>query len=195
MGWEEMLNITLIRHGRSTQIENDRINQTDFQKWVEKYDSSGVFEESTYPNLTCNSIQSAKLIITSDLKRSIDSANLLHKNKQIMSDQLYRETELPIFSKEGKLKLKPNSWAVILRCLWFCGYSNQCESFKEAKQRANIAAEQLVKYAEKHQSVVLVGHGFFNRLIATELRKMEWKGKRRSSVKNWGSTTYFKTKR
>ena len=191
-GREEMAEITLIRHGRSTHIEKQRINHVEFQNWVEKYDSSGVFEETTYPSLTCNKIQSAHLIVTSDLKRSIDSAKLLHKEKQKISKQLFRETELPVLSKEVRLKLKPNSWAIILRCLWFCGYSKQCESFKEAKQRANKAAKQLINDTEKHSSVVLVGHGLFNRLIARELRKLGWKGKRKSSVKNWGSTTYYK---
>ena len=67
----------------------------------------------------------------------------------------------------------------------------QYESLAEAKQRARNASERLpVKYAEEHGSVVLVGHGFFNRLIAIELKKMGWKGKRKATAKHWHCTSY-----
>ena len=60
------------------------------------------------------------------------------------------------------------------------------------KQNSGLkkASERLVKYAEGHKSVVLVGHGFFNRLIAIELKKMGWKGKRKATAKHWHCTTY-----
>ena len=108
----------------------------------------------------------------------------------MVTDALFRETELPVPSRNLKFKMRPNSWAVILRCLWFCGYARQNESLVEAKQRAIKASERLVKYAEEHKSVVLVGHGFFNRLIAVELKKMGWKGKRKATAKHWHCTTY-----
>ena len=103
----------------------------------------------------------------------------------------FRETELPTFPRILGLKLSPNNWAVVFRCLWFSGYSRRCESVANAKRRAKLASEQLVKYAEEHKSViVVVGHGFFNRLIAEELKKMGWEGKRKSSAKHWNCTTY-----
>ena len=76
---------------------------------------------------------------------------------------LFRETELPnVPTKIGGLKLNPNICAVILRCLWFCGYSWGCESLKNAKDRAKIASDLLVEYAQEQTTVALVGHGFFN---------------------------------
>lgn len=184
------MEISLIRHGKSKHIENTRITCKEFQEWAEKYDSSGVFEESSYPPVTLEKIATANVVMTSDLKRSIESASLLNPNQKVFSDALFRETELPAFPRILRLKLIPNSWTVILRCLWFSGYSRQCESLVNAKQRAKQAAEQLVKYAEKYNSVVLVGHGFFNRLISEELMKMGWEGKGKSSVKHWSCTTY-----
>lgn len=85
---------------------------------------------------------------------------------------MFRETELPNpLTKLRKIKLEPSIWALILRCLWFCGYSRGCESLSEAKDRAKNASEILVEYAQEHISVVLVGHGFFNMFIAKELQK------------------------
>ena len=39
------MEISLIRHGKSKHIENNRVTCKEFVKWVEKYDDSGVFEK------------------------------------------------------------------------------------------------------------------------------------------------------
>ena len=151
-----------------------------------------MFEEKYYPSVTLERIATANMVITSDLRRSIESASLLNQNVRVISDGLFRETELPTLPRilGMGLKLSPNNWAVILRCLWLMGYSRQCESLVNAKQRAKQASKQLVKYAEEHKTVVLVGHGFFNHLISNELKRMRWEGKRKTSSKHWACTTY-----
>lgn len=184
------MEISLIRHGKSKHIENNRITCTEFQDWVEKYDRNGVFEENHYPSGTIEKITKANIVITSDLRRSIESAYFLNRNVSVVSDALFQETELPALPRILGLKLSPNSWAVILRCLWFSGYSRKCESLVNAKQRAKQASEQLVKYAEEHNSVVLVGHGFFNLLLSKELQRVGWKGERKTGSKHWNCTTY-----
>jgi broad specificity phosphatase PhoE len=88
------------------------------------------------------------------------------------------------------IKLNASIWAVILRCLWFSGYSSGCESLKEAKIRAEEASKVLDTCAKDHTNVVLVGHGFFNKLIGKELKKMGWIGKKKTSSKHWNATTY-----
>lgn len=185
--------ISLIRHGKSKYIANDCITSYQFKDWVEKYNRNGIFEEETYPSETVNKVTTANMIITSDLKRSIDSAKILNTNVTAQSSSLFRETELPLpSSRVFGLKLKPSSWAFFLRCLWFLGYSRGCESLAQAKERARIAAELLVKHANQTSSVVFVGHGFFNRLLAKELQKMGWIGNRKISSKHWHCTTYSK---
>jgi broad specificity phosphatase PhoE len=185
------MEISLVRHGRSQLIENDKLTCLDFKMWVEKYDNNGVFEESIFPSVTTEKIANTKIVITSDLKRSFQSAKLLNPKVKIKPDPLFRETELPgCTMKLLDIKLKPSKWAIILRLMWFCGYSYNCESVSDAKLRANKASQQLISYAEEFNSVVLVGHGFFNMLIAKELQKKGWKGKRKSVAKHWNCTTY-----
>ncbi|PUB09979.1 histidine phosphatase family protein [Paenisporosarcina sp. OV554] len=185
------MEISLIRHGKSQLTENDRITCLEFKKWVERYDCNGVFEVSKHPSETLEIMETAKIVITSDLKRSVESAKLLNPKVKTIPDPLFRETELPTSSmKLFDLKLRPSIWAVILRLLWFSGYSNECESLSTAKLRAKKASQQLIDYADEHRSVVLVGHGFFNMLIATELQKKGWKGKRKTGAKHWNCTTY-----
>ncbi|MDV2686805.1 histidine phosphatase family protein [Alkalihalophilus lindianensis] len=185
------MEISLIRHGRSQLTENNRITCLQFKHWVEKYDNHGVVEEMTLPSDIIEKVVNAKMVVTSDLKRAIHSANLLSPELEIISDPLFRETELPIIPFEfWNVELRPSIWAVILRLVWFCGYSNECESLTIAKLRAKKASRQLIDYADKHKSVVLVGHGFFNMLIAKELQKNGWAGKRKAGARHWNCTTY-----
>lgn len=185
------MEISLVRHGKSKHVHNKIMTCNEFNEWVRKYDDSGIFEEKSYPLDTLNKVSTANIVITSDLKRSIDSAKFLNPTVKIISSSLFRETELPIPSKSlWGVKLKPKFWAVALRCLWFTGYSDGCESLSSAQQRASIAATELVEYAQKHKSVAFVRHGFINRLIAKELQNMGWKGKRETDSKHWGCTTY-----
>jgi broad specificity phosphatase PhoE len=186
------MEISLIRHGKSRLTENEKVTCLDFKKWVEKYDYNGVFEESAYPSETIEKVENAKIVITSDLKRAIQSAKLLNPEVKTIPDPLFRETELPTQSmKVMDIKLRPSIWAIIMRLLWFCGYSNDCESLSNAKLRAKKTSQQLINYAEEYKSVVLVGHGFFNMLIAKELQRRGWKGKRKTGSKHWNCTTYF----
>jgi broad specificity phosphatase PhoE len=184
------MEITFIRHGRSKHIENHKMPCFDFTQWVENYDNNGVFEELTYPSATIEKITSAKIVVTSDLIRAVESAQLLKPGVKVISNPVFRETELPRWAMKS-LKLRPNVWAVLLRILWLCGYSNECESLTSAKLRAEKAAQQLMTLAEENKSVALVGHGVFNRLIAKELQKQGWKGKRRTTAKHWNCTSYY----
>ncbi|WP_342429700.1 histidine phosphatase family protein [Neobacillus sp. FSL H8-0543] len=188
------MEISLIRHGKSKLTENEKITCIEFKKWVEKYNNNGVFKESSYPAVALKKVAASNIVFTSDLQRSVESARLLNPGTKIISDRIFREIELP--SNPTKLvgiKLKASIWAVILRVFWFSGYSNECESFSQAKLRASKASQQLIGYADVHKKIVLVGHGFFNMLIAKELQKLGWKGKRKPGAKHWSCTTYTLT--
>ena len=186
------MEISLIRHGKSRCVAQHRIAVKDVAHWIECYDDSGVFEEHSFPPETLKRVTEASMVVTSDLHRSIESARLLNSKAPIISLPLFREAELPILSDQfGKIKLTPNEWIVILRGLWLAGYSRECESLNQAKQRARTACEQLVSYVHEYESIAVVGHGFFNQLIAKKLRQMGWKGGRITNRQHWGCTTYF----
>ncbi|SFD46621.1 phosphoglycerate mutase family protein [Bacillus sp. UNCCL81] len=185
------MEISLIRHGKSLWTEDKPITCREFKKWIQKYDDNGVFEEETYPLETLKIVANTKVIITSDLIRTIKSAEFLNPDITSKSNPLFRETELPTpMSNLLGLRLKPSIWAVILRCLWFGGYSSNCESLNEAKVRAAKASNLLKKYAQEHTDIVLVGHGFFNLLIAKELKKTGWKVNKKTSSKHWHINTF-----
>ncbi|OLS36296.1 histidine phosphatase family protein [Alkalihalophilus pseudofirmus] len=185
------MEISLIRHGKSQFNEKKRVTCEEFERWVDGYNTSGVHKQANYPSETLLKSTSANVLITSDLKRSMESAAILHPEGITITHSLFRETELPtLHAKHLSIRLKPSTWAVLLRLLWLAGYSNGCESFSEAKGRAVIATEQLIFYAKQSQSVAVVGHGFFNRFISKELQKRGWTGKKRAGTKHWSCTTY-----
>lgn len=185
------MQISLVRHGRSKWQQNDYMTSKEFENWVTKYDDHGVYAEEAYPVETQKKLAAATVIYTSDLYRAKESSRLLTNKLEVISNTLFRETELPKSTGSfWNVKLKPNGWAVLLRCLWFAGYSRDCESLKDAKIRAKRGAEELIREAKKSKYVVLVGHGFFNILIAKELLHMGWTGAKRPATKHWEITTY-----
>ncbi|WP_071458665.1 histidine phosphatase family protein [Bacillus massilinigeriensis] len=184
------MKISVIRHGRSLCTENHPVTAQAFRNWVEKYNRMGVFEEAEYNSIAIKAIENANFILTSDYKRAIQSANLLGCSGNVEIHAIFREAELPLPPLNRlRLKLRPVIWSVLFRCLWLLGVPASCESLTDARERAVKAADLLISYAEEHQSVVLVGHAFFNRLIGVELMKRGWKGQKPGS-KNWSCSTY-----
>ncbi|WP_377890845.1 histidine phosphatase family protein [Alkalihalobacillus sp. R86527] len=185
------MEISLIRHGKSLCISNKPISYTFFRKWVIEYDNVGVCEEDAYPSDSIEKVLSSELVFTSHLKRALHSAYILNPTLDPISDVTFREVELPILvTINEKMKLKPNGWAVILRIMWFLGYSNGCESYKSAKKRATRAADKLIEAAKEHNNIVLVGHGFFNKMIAKELKRNGWTN-RKISTNHWVCNTFL----
>ncbi len=88
------------------------------------------------------------------------------------------------------IKIPLKYWVILLRSLWFLGFSKNTESISVAKARAKQASEKLIELADEHHSVLLVGHGFLNYFVAKELQKQNWKGPRSPGKKYWAYSTY-----
>ena len=59
------------------------------------------------------------------------------------------------------------------------------------ENRAIKAVVVLINNVEVHHLVALVGHGFFNMMIAKELQNRGWIGRRNTDSNHWKCTTYF----
>ncbi len=70
------------------------------------------------------------------------------------------------------------------------GYSNQCESFAAAKQRANKAADILLCKAQKNETVLFVGHSLLNSFIARKLQSKGWQGSISAFNKYWEMSVF-----
>ena len=60
----------------------------------------------------------------------------------------------------------------------------------EAKKRAVEAVNILAELANEHKKVIFVGHGVYNRILASELRKNGWAGPKNPGSKHWSYGVY-----
>lgn len=186
------MEIAILRHGKSSYLQENRKNRItslQFKEWVQQYNMSSLLSSSLPNDDALNYANQCGAIISSSLQRSIDSAKILNKEKFIISDALFVEAGLPS-AEWNFIKLYPDIWALFFRVLWLFGYSKNSESFKEAKVRANIAADRLILLAEEHQSILFAGHGVFNRLLVKELRNRGWFGSKNPGSKYWSIDVY-----
>ncbi|MFD3447516.1 hypothetical protein ACFDTO_23270 [Microbacteriaceae bacterium 4G12] len=184
------MQISLIRHGRSI-VHSDFMNVEQFQAWIEQYNQEGIRSEAKFPPKTVAAIESAKFILSSDSKQAIQSATLLTHSLSFIQNKIFREAEIATYVPMPTwLKLKPRLWLTLGRTFWLVGYGEDVETYDEAKFRAKQAADLLIGYALCYQKVVLIGHRFFNMMIAKELRQRGWTGPLFLNQQHWGCTTY-----
>ena len=183
------MEITLLRHGKPVNLSLKRISASSFYEWVQKYNTSGLCSTSKPTTQALGCARDSKAIVCSELPRSIESAKVLNSGSIISSNIVFNEAGLPVASW-NTLKLSPKIWALIFRVFWLLGYSKNSESFKEAKERAIKAVNKLTELAHEHESVLFVGHGIYNRILANELRKSGWSGPKNPGTKHWSIGVY-----
>ncbi len=183
------MEIILLRHGKPVMPSLNRISPKEFSAWVISYNASGLCSTSKPTNEAKKIANKCGAIVCSKLPRSIESAVALKKQNITMTNSKFNEAGLPI-ANWFLPKLSPKVWAVIFRIFWLFGYSTNSESFKEAKIRAKEAAHILKELAEKHTTVLFVGHGVYNRLVANELNSTGWSGPTSPGSKYWSFGVY-----
>ncbi len=112
------------------------------------------------------------MIVSSNAPRALTSVQALGL-KPAFVDALFREAPLP-YGHWKLPRLSPFTWAFILRVLWLCGYSRRVESVGIARMRARTAAQRLSQSLASEGPVLLLGHGFMNRMIARQLEADGW---------------------
>ncbi|MBA2875192.1 histidine phosphatase family protein [Thermaerobacillus caldiproteolyticus] len=185
------MEITLIRHGKSEWQEQRWMRPAEFAEWVKAYDEHGICEDDKIPLLTLQKAKNANMVITSILRRAVHSAERLRPSCPVETSELFREVEMPIpFAHVNLIRLPTNIWLIFSRLCWLCGYNGNVESYWQAKQRAEKAAIVLCRYAKTYGNVVVIGHGWFHRLVGKQLRKQGWKRTTAESAKHWHAVSY-----
>ncbi len=146
-------------------------------EWIDAYNAAGVKDSVSPPVLEMIKNSSHRFIVCSDLKRSIHSAKIIGYQSPHLVDAVFREAELPTIQIPF-IRLTPHQWSMVFRGLWFIGVSTDIEPLAAFKQRVSSAAEQLIKSAEKYDSVLLIGHGVVNRFISKALISKGWVGEK-----------------
>ncbi|MBL3601106.1 MAG: histidine phosphatase family protein [gamma proteobacterium endosymbiont of Lamellibrachia anaximandri] len=169
------MRIVLLRHGKPDVPELGRMRVSELCHWIKAYNSAGLKRSQRPSEKAVEIAAGCNVVVCSDLPRSAESAEILGVEVVDFKASIFREMELPSANWPSP-RLPPEIWAVFFRVLWFLGYSSKGESLREARMRALSGANRLEAIAEKHGSVILIGHGLLNRSIAKALLKNGWAG-------------------
>jgi broad specificity phosphatase PhoE len=181
------MKITLLRHGKPAVELSGTARADELGKIAKAYESSSIVD---VPSLeTRATLRHHRIVLCSDLPRSVESAQALGFREIYSPQPLFREASLPYFSG-GSIALPISAWLTILRLLWLAGFSQNGDSYADTKIRARKAAARLVDLAEEHEHVLLVGHGVINYLIAKELLSKGWLGPAKPRSSYWEFDVY-----
>ncbi|MGY4026758.1 histidine phosphatase family protein [Aeromonas rivuli] len=176
----------LMRHGQPKLAGTDKMSALEMKDWIEHYDSS----DTTTPPILDASKQlaaTAKAIVSSNLPRALTSVQALGL-KPALIDGLFREAPQP-YGHWRLPRLSPFAWEFILRILWLWGYSHGVGSVGTTKMRASTAVQRLQSLASEGP-VLLLGHGFMNRMIARQLEADGWTRQTGNDSQYWSATVY-----
>ena len=183
------MQIVLLRHGKPDVPEHGKLRAAEIHQWVESYNSAGIATQHKPSKQAIEVANSCNTVVCSNLPRSVESAHALGVKEIDFIESIFREIELPHGSFPSP-KLSPTFWVTLFRILCFFGYTSNGESLREAKLRASKGTSRLEEIADNSGSVLLVGHGFVNRLIAKALLSNGWQGPVNSGKQFWEFGVY-----
>lgn len=179
------MSIILMRHGRPLLKPSAWIAPAAMGEWIADYERASVAAEPPVDSLAL--ARTADCLISSTAPRALSSLAAMGLQAHL-SDACFGEAGLP-FALWRRPRLPPILWAACFRLLWLCGYARGSESLAAARLRASKAAQTLLKFAEQG-SVLLLGHGVMNRLIAAELRAAGWSSDKQQRNAYWSASIY-----
>ena len=183
--------IVLIRHGKPTDVRTERIAGCDIGSWIEHYDTRGITTDVEPPKRAREAGSNAQYVVTSDLRRAVESAAWIAGTKEVHCDHELREAGLPR-SLNIPIQLSPATWIPLARAVWWLDWCDSDETIQMTRKRAGRVANRLIKLAAEYGFVMVVGHGVFNRFLATQLLHRGWNGRRTVFAPHWAVARYEK---
>ena len=190
-----------MRHGRPVFDHRGWIVSRDMAARITRYDEAGIQvnagagaagetrgEREAYAAAVAAG-GDAGCIVASDLLRSAQSARSVAGGRAVLGESLFREADLP-FGLWGWPVLPYRLWCAVFRIAWWWGFGAQVESRIDAEARARDAALRLMELAKQHGSVLLVGHGVMNRMIARVLLARGARGPRWLANGYWSMAVF-----
>ena len=186
------MEIVLARHGKPLLPDTTPIPGHELGEWVRRYDRAGITREVAPPERVRQLAGSVGCVVASDLPRSIESAAWLVSAHNVRIEPELREACLPE-SIGVSVRLPPAAWVVLARAAWWLDWCRSPETVATTRERAGRAAGRLSALAREYGSVLVVGHGMFNRFIAAHLLTRGWRGPRALPTAYWATATFART--
>jgi broad specificity phosphatase PhoE len=179
--------IVLMRHGEPTSRYSAWIAGREFGEWVRSFDQGGIKEAMLIPDEVRQLASTIGLVISSDLLRATQSAARLARKTVIDPD--LREAGL-VDSFRTSFRAPVSLWLAAARLAWRLDVTASQEPIAAARARAQRVTDNVISLAREHRSVLVVGHGVFNSLIARRLRALGWSGPLVPPSRYWSVATY-----
>jgi len=178
------------RHGRPAldRTKGPRLNWESYIGWWAAYEAGGLEEGQTAPEKLKAEVADADIFLTSSRLRAHETMASAAPGKEARQLPLFDEAPLPP-PRLDWLKMLPKRWNVLSRIVWLGGHALDGENVHEARARAREAAYMLHETALEGK-VYLAAHGWFNRMIRKELRKLGWRCTRNGGDKYWAWRSY-----
>jgi broad specificity phosphatase PhoE len=183
--------IVLARHGRPLVGGVSPITGAELGAWVRRYSECGINRNAPPPDELRQLAGSAGCIVSSDLRRSVESAAWLSERATI--DPQLREAGLPDHISIP-IRLSPGVCVVLARAAWWLNWSRSVETIADTRARATRVSVRLCAVAREHGSVLVVGHGMFNRFVAKCLRQRGWNGPRMLPRHYWSFARFVQNR-
>lgn len=182
--------ITLARHGRPHADRTVRINAGGYRDWWAAYDTVGLHPGDSPPRDVIEAALRADVLLSSTLPRAVATAGAVAPGRRVVVDPVFVEAPLPPPPLPPFLRLKPPTWGVLSRIVWWLGYSAGQESRATAAQRAEQAAEMLTRAARGGDHVMVFAHGWFNRMLRPALVRRGYECVQDGGDAYWSFRTY-----
>lgn len=166
--------IIVSRHGRPALNRElgPKLDWTQYVDWWARYEAGPLAEGQTAPQALMDLVQDADVVFASARLRAQQTAAIALPHKPAGHDPVFNEAPLPP-PKLGSFTALPKTWNILARTAWLAGHHLGGESSREAHLRAKIAALRLHE-ASAQGKVYLAAHGWFNRMLRPELRRLGW---------------------
>lgn len=187
--------IILVRHGKPALSRKKRMTWQGYRAWWGRYDEGGLAEVQKIPKKVKKIAKSADVVISSPLRRAVESAHLLTgaDPDKIMPELV--EAALPS-PHLGGLKFRPKTWGTWSRIVWYYGWSDGMESHRNARRRVEGVCNVLADEAAGGKVVLVTAHGWINRMIKGSLMKRGWTCVHQNGDLHWSFRSFTrKTKR
>ena len=167
--------IIISRHGRPAldRTAGPRLNWKQYRDWWERYEIGPLADDQTPPDGLVKSVADADIVFASARLRAQQTAARAAPHMQALFDPVFNEAPLPPPLLPG-VRYLPKTWNILARAAWLNGHALDGESVKQARQRAAAAASKLDEAASEGK-VYLAAHGWFNRMLRPEMKKLGWK--------------------
>lgn len=162
--------IVLVRHGRSAHVHEGWLDFEGFLQWRRAYEAAGIDARDTPPPELRELAERASVIITSNVRRAVESAQALAPHKRIVPSSLLHELELTP-PRLGRVRLPMIGWALAYGVRMLVR-ANKHVTLVEI-ERAMHAAQWLTQFDD--ELIVVVTHASFRSLLTKALEANGWR--------------------